>query len=246
MPRVSRQPPVTEQPDRTGCSAPDPDNKSATRCAGASHAGRYTEKAARKFPNDLGAVMTTRTKGSTAEHLSLCVNKLSRAGRLEPGTEGAWHWRSAAGSSAITVACIDHGSLNLAYRRQGRDYQLPVRLERTPCRFGGSRSWFACPSCGRRCGKLYMQGKFVCRLCAQLNYPSQQETHCVYGQVYQYRRQRLGCFSDMVSVPAQRIPKPKSMHWRTFSKHIDELIQLERKALVQTARVIESLQRRGA
>lgn len=188
--------------------------------------------------------MSDRTKGSTSGHLSLCVNKLSQSGRLEPGIEGLWCWSNAAGSSAIIVHCIDHGSLNLTYRVQGRDYQLPVRLERTPCHYGGSRPWFACPSCGRRCGKLYLSGKFVCRKCAHLNYPSQQETGCAYRRVYRYRH-RLGCFADMVSVPAHRILKPKGMHWRTFQKHIDELIQLEHRAVAQTAKVIESLQRRG-
>lgn len=189
--------------------------------------------------------MTTRTKGSTAAHLSLCVNRLSRAGLLEPGTTGTWQWSNTSGSSVITVACIDHGSLNLAYRRQGRDYQLPVRLERTSCHLGGSRPWFTCPSCARRCGKLYMTGIFVCRLCANLNYPSQQETDCIYTRVYQ-RRHRLGCFVDMVSVPAQRIPKPKGMHWRTFQKHIDDLIVKEQQALAQTAKCIEALKKRTA
>lgn len=186
--------------------------------------------------------MTDRIKDSTGDYLSLCVNRLNREGMLQPGKEGAWYWRNSAGESAITVACIDHGSMTLSFRRLGRDYHLPVRLERTPCYLGGSRPWFACPGCGRRCGKLYMTGKFVCRLCARLNYPSQQETDCIYRQVYQHRH-RLGCFDDMVSVPAYRIPKPKGMHWRTFRKHIDELIQKEQQATEQTAKFIESMKR---
>ncbi|MDO8649515.1 MAG: hypothetical protein Q7R81_07085 [Candidatus Peregrinibacteria bacterium] len=62
------------------------------------------------------------------------------------------------------------------------DYR--VRLESTPCRYGGKRWWFRCPvvRCNRRNSILYQSGDyFVCRKCARLSYASQE-----------YRSRRIG------------------------------------------------------
>ena len=51
-----------------------------------------------------------------------------------------------------------------------------IFLTRTPCHYGGSRLWFECPSCDRRCAKLYLLGgRFLCRRCHGLAYRSQLE-----------------------------------------------------------------------
>jgi len=60
-----------------------------------------------------------------------------------------------------------------------------VRLDWTPCYFGGYRWWFICPlvvhgrSCGRRVGSLHLgNGKyFGCRHCYNLTYESSKESH---------------------------------------------------------------------
>jgi hypothetical protein len=60
-----------------------------------------------------------------------------------------------------------------------------VDLVVTHPHFGGERSWFACPSCGRRCGVLYQPGAgdaWACRRCHRLTYRSAQEA---------YREERL-------------------------------------------------------
>jgi len=59
-----------------------------------------------------------------------------------------------------------------------KDIVCEIKLETTPCRFGGLRYWFICPGleCGRRVGVLYRKyGVFACRLCHQLSYASQNE-----------------------------------------------------------------------
>jgi hypothetical protein len=51
-----------------------------------------------------------------------------------------------------------------------------VRLERTPCHYGGMRPWFRCPWCKRPCALLYGlsgDGYFGCRLCLRLAYASE-------------------------------------------------------------------------
>jgi hypothetical protein len=63
------------------------------------------------------------------------------------------------------------------------DYK--VRLDSTPCYFGGRRWWFICPlvvngrACNRRVGVLYLGGGqyFGCRHCQNLTYESSKENH---------------------------------------------------------------------
>ena len=68
-------------------------------------------------------------------------------------------------------------ALCLGFHVHRHDRLLRVRqtieLCRTPQRLGGYRLWFTCPSCGRRCGVLYLppwRHVFRCRLCHQLAY----------------------------------------------------------------------------
>jgi len=67
-------------------------------------------------------------------------------------------------------------------RRDKEPFDLDywVNLETTPCYFGGKRWWFKCPNnrCGRRCRILYNapgSDYFLCRICQNLTYRSQQE-----------------------------------------------------------------------
>ena len=56
------------------------------------------------------------------------------------------------------------------------DYKYAVTLVTTPCNFGGVRYWFACPSCHRRVGALYLLPGdiyFRCRHCNNISYQSQ-------------------------------------------------------------------------
>lgn len=49
-----------------------------------------------------------------------------------------------------------------------------VALQYTPCHMGGSRVWFSCPGCDRRCALLYSgENGFCCRECYDLPYRSQ-------------------------------------------------------------------------
>ena len=65
------------------------------------------------------------------------------------------------------------------------DFDYHIKLQTTPCHFGGERWWFICPlvkndqACNRRVGKLYLPpgGRyFGCRHCHDLTYRSSQES----------------------------------------------------------------------
>lgn len=66
---------------------------------------------------------------------------------------------------------------------------LSVPLLTTPCYFGGSRYWFACPftkdsaPCSRRVAVLYLNGeRFGCRHCHNLTYASRNAKR--YSELY--------------------------------------------------------------
>lgn len=104
----------------------------------------------------------------------------------------------------------------------------PDRLElsRVANHYGGERTYFLCPDCGRRVRFLYRphgQGLFQCRHCWSLNYPTQQERPSEIG-AYQ---QGVKLLRERFKVPEEQMPKmekfgdfcparPKWMHWRNY------------------------------
>jgi hypothetical protein len=97
---------------------------------------------------------------------------------------------------------------------------IVVWLERTPCNYGGQRTWFGCSGCERRATKLYIvrrfgePTRFRCRHCLDLVYASQQlsrKNRC--SDRASTLRIALGGSQSLADpLPA----KPKGMHWRTY------------------------------
>lgn len=120
---------------------------------------------------------TTLTRVSTEGLPRLDVRALARAGGLAPGATGSVTWRD---GTSITVQAIPGVPARLALRYaactgtgQWIHVDDTVAVTRTPCQFGGSRAWFACPGCNSRCAVLYgMGGRFRCRCCHHLAYVS--------------------------------------------------------------------------
>lgn len=82
------------------------------------------------------------------------------------------------GSAVAFQLDVAAGHLQLAYNLGGADVSERILLDRTRPRFGGLRWWFRCPSCARRCAKLYMPPgaeRFACRCCHRLAYRSKRE-----------------------------------------------------------------------
>jgi hypothetical protein len=108
------------------------------------------------------------------------AGQLSRNGYLGPGAAFTLCWSR---NEIQTGAIQGRTTLNfivLSYRHQqhGSDKwqqkEYPAELVRTPCHFGGERTWCLCPArgCGRRVAVLYGSGIFACRHCHQLAYES--------------------------------------------------------------------------
>lgn len=127
-------------------------------------------------------------------------------------------------------------SVVIGFTRDGHKHTQEIALTFTPCRFGGRRAWFLCPSCGRRVGKVYLPcsmynglgrrvASFWCRVCYGLTYEQRRERDGYWS--FQHRIERiethwLGEISD------DRISKRKGQHWRTFNKWFEK-----REALIE-------------
>jgi hypothetical protein len=75
-------------------------------------------------------------------------------------------------------ALVDGAVVLLTQWPSGESAQTTVKLVQTMPSFGGSRPWFECPECGRRCKKLYIletRPAFGCRACHNLIYRLQSD-----------------------------------------------------------------------
>ena len=119
---------------------------------------------------------------TTESQRRIDIRWMKRQGYLRAGTMGNLIWSNRGEQTGlITYSMVEEGMvLNYRYRINGGEWQ-PVEqsiiFDRTPCNYGGHRTWFRCPRCGKRVALLYGAGKlFLCRHCYDLAYGSQQET----------------------------------------------------------------------
>jgi hypothetical protein len=96
-------------------------------------------------------------RDTTSDHLSLDVRYLQREKRLTPGWASVLTWTRDGETQASIGLRTEADRVILKYRHQSRGsdwrpMEYPVRLDWTPCTFGGRRAWFLCPAqgCGRR------------------------------------------------------------------------------------------------
>ena len=182
------------------------------------------------------------TDGVTA----LDVRLLARSGRLAPGAH-AFRWPSVWGDAGIAFTVDDDGDgLTLDYRIRDslwddpRPVRQAVRLERTPCRFGGERPWFRCPRCDRRVALLSLWGDaFRCRACHGLAYGNTREAGWERARRRSAKvRARLG---DNEGRWWLWLPKPKGMRWRTYERLVAELRAAEAATEAGLAAQFEAL-----
>jgi len=96
-----------------------------------------------------------------------------------------WRWKSSGEETGSVGFRVDHGNdrFILQYTKtlqaEKREVEDPIPFHTTEAQFGGVRYWFNCPSCWRRCAKLYLPPGglyFRCRLCYNLTYESCNES----------------------------------------------------------------------
>ena len=167
------------------------------------------------------------------------VRLWARAGAFVQGVEKSflWHWtRGSEPSGSISVCTrFDNATLSYRVKRRGaeewHDKCQVIRIGRTACNYGGSRMWFHCPVCHRRCEILCLRAdRFACRHCQQVAYRSQSADS--------YER-----MSDKIEKLRKRIgtARPKGMRWATYERLRTRCFDIESAADAEFARLAFAL-----
>jgi len=151
---------------------------------------------------------------------SVDIRWMKRKGWLYDGCNGSLRWSQRGEETGSIGYSVADSEITLTYRHreQGGEWgpvEAPIRLEHTPCNYGGERIWMRCPNCYRRCAIVYIAGKLpACRKCYRLAYYSEGETR-MDRAMRQARKAQVklgydgGCMDEW-------LPKPKGMHWKTY------------------------------
>jgi hypothetical protein len=194
----------------------------------------------------------TSTNDTVEGNRSLDINRLNRAGCLQPGYSGGWEWTRDGERLASIWFRRDGDRLVLLYRvrphgGEWQDVEQPTPIMWRPCRFGGVRPYFVCPgivngiACWRRVAKLYRAGTyFLCRHCYRLAYASQREDR--YDRALRRAnniRMRLGGEPGTASMFP---PRPKGMHRQTYERLQSAVLNAEILAEERLAILLARLQ----
>lgn len=162
--------------------------------------------------------------------LGLDIRKLARAGYFRAGVfaRGRWQWTwSHSGEPSGNVGIEStYEQVRLTYTwtpygSEPQSFDYPVRVVRTPCRYGGTRPWFQCPRCWDRRAVLYgvaSDGKFGCRRCMRLAYASEAED--ATGRLW--RKQR-----GLEAKLGKNWARPKGMHQSTHKQILERIWEAE-------------------
>lgn len=171
-----------------------------------------------------GSYYRSAARAYTSGCLNLDIRMLRKKSMLHNHNSFTWSWTSRDSKSSISCRVSAHGdSLELSYNVNSEPLAYWVRLDQTPCNYGGHRSWFVCPNCSKRVGVLYLRGKyFICRKCSNLNYASSQESGNWNNEAIRHLRriqEKLNCkdwapMDCMYKTPT----RPKGMHGRTYER----------------------------
>jgi len=160
------------------------------------------------------------SKNTTESQHRIDIRWLRKQGFLQPGATRSLSWSRGDKETGFIHYHMETNRMILDYRYRfdGGEWE-PVEqiiaFDRTPCKYGGHRTWFLCPRCWKRVAVIYGAGKyFLCRHCYDLAYSSQQEgkSDRLMRKARKIRRRLVG--SDNLSEPI--LFKPKNMHQKTF------------------------------
>lgn len=158
----------------------------------------------------------------TDDQLSIDARQWQREGCLVAGSSFNATWLRRGKEVGNISVITESGQVRLSYswqKNSGESGRLdyPVRLQTTPCHYGGVRYWFTCPEvgCGKRVAKLYLGDKyFACRHCYGLAYSSQRETPDDRAtRSAEKIRAKLDWEPGILN---RNGSKPKGMHWKTY------------------------------
>jgi hypothetical protein len=198
------------------------------------------------------------SKQTVEAALSLDLCKLIKQGFFVVGQHVSgsikWHWVSTGKESGnisyvANLLNVDDAWLRLVYTHNGTPQDYKIHLTTTvPC-FGGVRWWFLCPVTGERVGTLHSSGRqpvFASRQASGLVYQSQREgrPQRLLDKSFKIQR-KLGCEGGYQSFGYQSFgyQKPKGMHWKTYSRLVNEMELLQNAGYGMMSRKLAGLRR---
>ncbi len=172
-------------------------------------------------------------KGLVEDHLLLDMADLTPyEARIGKAESVSW---TGTKSEIATIACRD--SLRVLYKStctitgEKVKHSYSIRVERTPCHYGGVRHWFLCPRCGRRARILYLANGarpadcvFGCRICLGLTYHKRQTGRFMFN-VYDLDQKGLPLLirARRAKNPEKkaRLMKRALMYWDGYCAMVD-------------------------
>lgn len=120
--------------------------------------------------------------------------------------------------------------ISFLYSDPGKQISQHIKMHHVTNNLGSKpRAYFLCPHCGRHARFLYLnETVFECRICAKLNYSSQQLTHGLKASVHRMDsvlQKGFGMKNIPAPIDACRLTpeRPKWMRQRTYEKKLMSL-----------------------
>jgi hypothetical protein len=152
------------------------------------------------------------------------IRRWHSGGYLKVGRAFNWTWTCDGVPTGNINVVAEAGAVRLIYSIQNhadqrRDASQVITVTATPCHYGGSRPWFACPICRDRAAVLYLRaGRFACRHCNRIAYQSQSGT--MHDRVCNLYHRLADTLED---------GKPKWQRWATFNRLEDRFDRVSRQ-----------------
>ena len=152
------------------------------------------------------------------DYPSLDIRQLQRAGYLVPGHSHTTQVIHETHTESSTIKTTSENTLIITYRygsNKANSVTYKFSFVQIPCNYGGKRSFFLCPDCGRRVCLIYCIDKWGCRHCHNLIYPCQGEkAEDRHARQANKIRVKLGWKKGVLNETGD---KPKGMHEERFS-----------------------------
>ena len=169
----------------------------------------------------------------------LDVRDHQHSGTLAPGKATMVRWGSGHEARAARIGSESEECVMVRFTVAGVQRVQRIALTYTSPNYGGRRPWFLC-GCARRVAKLYLVGgRWGCRECCDLDYPTQHEGR--YMRAYRrkkaiYRRlgspwPENGAFDPPMGVPT----RPPGMHSWTYTSLLCQLSRCQREMYEEIA-----------
>jgi len=131
----------------------------------------------------------------------------------------------------LTLTTLNNDIRVITFTIKNKRHQIALKLD---SRSASNKLYITCPYCHKQRQHLYaVKSAYVCRECLGLHYASQSERSQdrLMRRIRKLRKELWGADYPEVNSMFQNIyywPKPKKLHWKTFERKRNNIIELEK------------------